>query len=86
MDTNKIARDLLIYIAILIGACGLIFTYRLLIVRLQVRVLPGSPKRTHPEPNSVPIEQFLAMLCFDQRDKLADLPIDLNRSGRDDFV
>ncbi len=49
-------------------------------------VLPGSPKRTHPEPHSVPIEQFLAMLCFDQRDKLAELPIDLNRSGRDDFI
>jgi len=49
-------------------------------------ILPGSPKRTHPEPHSVPIEQFLAMLRFDQRDELAELPIDLNMSGRDDFI
>ena len=40
---------------------------------------------THPEPHSVPVEQFLAMLCFEQRNKLAELPIDLDRSGRDDF-
>jgi len=25
------------------------------------------------------------MLRFEQRDKLAELPIDLDRSGRDDF-
>jgi hypothetical protein len=50
-----------------------------------VRVPLGAPSRTHPEPHSVPVEQFLAMLRFDQRDKLAELPIDLNRSGRDEF-
>ncbi len=46
----------------------------------------GSPKRTHPELLSVPVEQFLAMLRFEQRSKLADLTIDLARSGRDDFI
>jgi hypothetical protein len=40
---------------------------------------------THPKPHSVPVEQFLAMLRFEQRDKLAELPIDLDRSGRDDI-
>ena len=58
---------------------------RLLIVRLKVRVLPGSPKRTHPEPPSIPVEQFLAMLRFEQRDKLAELPGDLLETGRDCF-
>jgi hypothetical protein len=53
---------------------------------LKVRVLPGSPKRTHPELPTLEVEQFLAMLRFEQRDKLAELPIDLNRSGRDDFI
>jgi hypothetical protein len=33
----------------------------------------------------MPVEQFLAMLRFEQRDKLAELPIDLMESGRDDF-
>ena len=60
-------------------------TKRLLIVRLQVRVLPGSPNRTHPEPPSIPVEQFLAMLRFEQRDKLAELPGDLLETGRDGF-
>ena len=52
----------------------------------------GAPNRTHPEPHSVQVEQFLAKLRFEQRDKVADfiseaeLPIDLKRSGRDDFV
>ena len=34
----------------------------------------------------VPVEQFLVMFRFDRRDKLAELPIDLNRSGRDDCI
>jgi hypothetical protein len=47
---------------------------------------------THPEPHSVPVEQFLAMLRFEQRDKVAglvseaELLIDLDRSDRDDFL
>ncbi len=47
---------------------------QLLINRLQVQVLPGSPKRTHPEPLQVGVEQFLEMLRFDQRIKLEELP------------
>ena len=42
-------------------------------------------KRTHPEPPSIPVEQFLAMLRFEQRDKLAELPGDLLETGRDEF-
>ena len=53
--------------------------------RTGVRIPPGPPDCTHPEPHSVPVEQFLAMLRFDNRDKLAELPIDLMESGRDDF-
>ena len=53
--------------------------------RSLVRVQLRPHNWTHPEPHSVPVEQFLAMLRFEQRDKLAELPIDLNRSGRDDF-
>ncbi|MFC1921670.1 hypothetical protein ACFLY4_00130 [Chloroflexota bacterium] len=52
----------------------------------SIRVLPGSPKRTHPELPSIPVEQFLAMLRFEQRDKLVELPGDLLESGRDDFT
>jgi hypothetical protein len=33
----------------------------------------------------LPVEQFLAVPRFEQRDKLEELPIDLNRIGRDDF-
>ena len=52
---------------------------------LQVRILPGAPKRTHPEPHSLAVEQFLAMVRFEQRGKLAELPDELVR-GRDVFV
>ena len=44
---------------------------------LRVRVRYGSPKRTHPEPPLLPIDQFLAMLRFEQRSQLAELPIEL---------
>lgn len=40
-----------------------------------VRVLHGSPERTHPEPRILEVEQFLAMLRFEQRDKVAILPL-----------
>jgi len=43
-------------------------------ILLKVRVLPGSPKRTHPKPLQVGVEQFLEMLRFDQRIKLEELP------------
>jgi hypothetical protein len=57
---------------------------------VEVRVLSGAfvlsraPKRTHPEPHSLAVEQFLAMLRFEQRGKLAELPDDLV-GGRDVF-
>ena len=44
------------------------------IVRLEGRVLPGSPNRTYPEPHQIGVEQFLEMLRFDQRSKLEELP------------
>ena len=44
---------------------------------LKVRVLPRSPKGTHPEPQNIPVEQFLAMLRFEGRSKLAELPDEL---------
>jgi hypothetical protein len=39
----------------------------------------GAPSWIHPEPRTEAIEQFLASLRFEQRDKLADLPFDLIR-------
>lgn len=39
MNANKIARDLMFYIVLPIGVCGLIFTYRLLIGPLVIAVL-----------------------------------------------
>jgi hypothetical protein len=43
----------------------------------------GAPNRSHPEPQSIPVEQFLAMLHFEQRNTLAELPDELvkERSG-----
>ncbi len=32
------------------------------------------------------VEQFLSMIRFEQPDELAQLLVDLNRSGRDDFI
>jgi hypothetical protein len=49
--------------------------------RSQVRVLPPLPIRTHPEPREEAIEQFLAMLRFEQRSRLAELPVDLEKGG-----
>ena len=34
----------------------------------------------------LPVEQLLAVPRFEQRDRLAELPIDFNRIGRDDFI
>jgi hypothetical protein len=44
---------------------------------LKVRVLPRSPDRTHPEPYTIAVEQFLEMLRFENRSKLAELPDEL---------
>jgi hypothetical protein len=43
----------------------------------QVRVLVGVSKRTDLESHPEAVEQFLAMLCFEKRDELAELPIDI---------
>jgi hypothetical protein len=37
----------------------------------------GALSRIHPEPQSQAVEQFLAMLRFDGRSKLAELPDEL---------
>jgi hypothetical protein len=34
----------------------------------------------------MPVEQFLAMLRFEKREKLAELPGKILESGRDEFV
>jgi hypothetical protein len=34
----------------------------------------GPPNKTHPEPYTMAEEQFLAMLRFEQRSRLAELP------------
>jgi hypothetical protein len=51
----------------------------------RVRFPLGAPQRIHPEPHSLAVEQFLAMVRFEQRGKLAELPDDLV-GGRDVFV
>ena len=55
--------------------------------------VPFSPQNwTNPELRSVPVEQFLAMVRSEKRDKIAEiineveLPIDLDRSGWYDFI
>ena len=52
----------------------------------MVRVQYRPQNWTHPELRTFEVEQFLAMLRFEQRDKLAELPIDLMESGWDDFL
>ena len=53
---------------------------------MRVRI-PTSPlERTHPEPHSEAVEQFLAMLKFEQRDKLAELPNEIMEEVRDDCI
>ena len=44
---------------------------------LKVRVLPRSSDRTHPEPHTIAVEQFLEILRFENRSKLAELPDEL---------
>jgi hypothetical protein len=51
---------------------------RLLIVRLEVRVLLGS--HVPNEPLSIPVERFLASLRFENRGKLDDLRIEVKTS------
>ena len=46
----------------------------------------STPSATNVERSHADVEQFLAMLRFEQRDKLAELPGDLLETGRDDFI
>ena len=46
---------------------------------------PGGPNGTCTEPPSLLVEQFLEMVRFEQRSKLAELPDEMVR-GRDVFV
>jgi len=39
----------------------------------------GAPKKTHLELRDIAVEEFLEMLRFDQRDRLAELPTELLR-------
>ena len=49
---------------------------RALILRTRVR-FPASP--SHDRPLNRDVERFLFMLRFEQRDKLADLPVDFSQ-------
>ena len=51
-----------------------------------VRIPPALFDRTHPEPHSEAVEQFLAMLRFKQRDKLSELPTEIMEAIRDECV
>lgn len=51
----------------------------------QVRILFRPQRRTHPKPHSIHAEQLFAKLRCEQRDKLAELPIDLMESVRDEI-
>ena len=47
--------------------------------------LLGGPNETCTEPLSLAVEQFLAMVRFEQRSRLAELPDELMR-GQDVFL
>ncbi|MBC8503953.1 MAG: hypothetical protein ISR58_17405 [Anaerolineales bacterium] len=55
-------------------------------LREKVRVAVGVPTETHPERHSQTVEQFLALVRFENRSKLAELPIELEGRVRDEFV
>ncbi len=44
-----------------------------------VRFPLGAPTKTHLEHRNIAVEEFLEMLRFDQRDKLAELPSEILR-------
>jgi hypothetical protein len=44
----------------------------------------GALTRTHPEPQGSSVEEFLAMLSFENRSKLAELPGAYSKGGRDE--
>lgn len=59
---------------------GVFFILRSLVPsRDNIQIQPPLPGKTHPEPRTMDVEQFLAQLRFEQRNKLAELPTDLMR-------
>ena len=46
-----------------------------------VRISVGAPTKIHLEHRDIAVEEFLEMLRFDQRDKLAELPSELLRES-----
>ena len=48
--------------------------------RLWVRVPPGAIKSGRTDPN-IPLDQFLSMLRFEQREKLEDMGIQFSRNS-----
>jgi hypothetical protein len=81
---NSIVRSkvlkMVVHKALLVGSIP-VSSFVLPVDSERVRFRPH--KRTHPEPLNIPVEQFLAMLRFEGRSKLAELPDDLmkGRSG-----
>ena len=54
--------------------------------RSRVRAPLGPPNEMSPEPHGQGFEEFLAMLRFEQRSKLAELPSTImTEVARDDF-
>ena len=52
-------------------------------VETRVRVAVGVLTETHPELQTTSVKQFLAMLRFEQRGKLEELPGELVKGVRD---
>ena len=46
-----------------------------------VRISLGAPTKTHLEPLDIAVEEFLEMLRFDQRDRLAELSNKLSQGS-----
>ena len=53
--------------------------------KTRVRVAVGVPKCACPEQHTPGTEEFFAMLRFEGRNKLAELPAELVKVGRDNF-
>ena len=47
--------------------------------KTRVRISVGAPTKTHLELRDIAVEEFLEMLRFEQRSKLAELPSELLR-------
>ena len=49
--------------------------------KTRVRISVGAPTKTHLELRDIAVEEFLEMLRFDQRDRLAELPTEVLRES-----